>query len=70
LPQGHFIQGLYVLKASYAFNPDLKIASLAQHDSTVGHIGVKARLQPGATQPRREASITDPYTCALRWRTS
>lgn len=74
LPQGRFIQRLYVLKASYAFSPDLIIASLAQYDSTVGHIGVNARLQwtiaPGrdfflVLNHGVEASITDPYARAL-----
>lgn len=73
LPQGRFIQRLYVLKASYAFSPDLIISSLAQYDSTVDHIGVNARLQ-WTIEPGRdfflvldhgvEASVTDPYARA------
>lgn len=74
LPQGRFIQRLYVLKASYAFSPDLIVSSLAQYDSTAGHIGVNARLQwtiaPGrdfflVLNHGVEASVTDPHARAF-----
>jgi hypothetical protein len=69
LPQGNFIQRLYILKASYAFSPDLIFSTLAQYDSTIGHIGLNARLQwtiaPGrdfflVVDHGVEVSVTDP----------
>lgn len=69
LPQGRFIQRLYVLTTSYALTPDLVFSSLAQYDSTIGHIGVNAILQwtivPGrdlffVLNHGVEASVTDP----------
>ncbi len=53
---------------------DLIVASLVQYDSTVGHVGVNARLQwtiaPGrdffmVLNHGVEASVTDPYARAL-----
>jgi hypothetical protein len=74
LPQGHFIRRLYVLQAAYSFNPDLVVSTLAQYDSSAGHIGVNARLQwtiaPGrdfflVVNHGIEASVTDPNARSL-----
>ncbi len=74
LPQGGFIQRLYLLKASYAFSPDLIFSTLAQYDSTIGHIGLNVRLQwtiaPGrdfffVLNHGVEVSVTDPNTHAF-----
>jgi hypothetical protein len=74
LPQGHFIQRLYVLKVGYSFNPDLTISTLAQYDSTLGHTGVGLRLHWILAPGREfflvfnhgvEASLTDPNARTL-----
>jgi hypothetical protein len=74
LPQGNFIQRLYLLKASYAFSPDLIFSTLTQYDSTIGHVGINARLQwtiaPGrdfflVLNHGVEASVTDPNAHAF-----
>lgn len=74
LPQGHFIRRLYVLQAAYSFSPDLVFSTLAQYDSTVGHVGVNAIFQwtlaPGrdfflVLDHGVEASVTDPNARSL-----
>jgi hypothetical protein len=51
LPQGHFIERLFQLKAVYAFTPDLILSYYAQYDNDSDNLGVNARLrwtiQPG-----------------------
>jgi hypothetical protein len=71
LPQGNFIQRLDQLNASYSFNPDFKLSSFAQYDSSIGHIGINTRLH-WIISPGRdfflvfnhgvEATVDDPNT--------
>ncbi|MBS0192853.1 MAG: carbohydrate binding family 9 domain-containing protein [Proteobacteria bacterium] len=44
LREGNFIQRLYAWKVAYSFNPNLSLASFVQYDSTIGHVGINARL--------------------------
>jgi hypothetical protein len=45
LPEGDFIFRLWQLKAVYAFNPDLLIATFFQYDSESQELGMNARLR-------------------------
>ncbi|HEY3171755.1 MAG TPA: DUF5916 domain-containing protein, partial [Thermoanaerobaculia bacterium] len=45
LPQGDFIQRLWLGKMYYAFSPDLLLASFVQYESASREIGLNARLR-------------------------
>jgi hypothetical protein len=45
LPQGDFIQRLWLGKAYYSFSPDLLLASFIQYESSSHEIGLNARLR-------------------------
>jgi len=45
LPQGDFVQRLWLIKTVYAFHPDLVLSSFFQYDSESRTAGVNARLR-------------------------
>ncbi len=56
LPEGNFILRLWQLKAVYAFNPNLLIASFFQYDSASENLGMNARIR-WTIQPGRDLFV-------------
>ena len=56
LPEGDFILRLWQLKAVYAFNPNLVLASFFQYDSETEKLGMNARLR-WTIQPGRDLFV-------------
>lgn len=45
LPEGTFVQRVYQIRATYAFSPDLTLATDTQYDSESRDVGINARLR-------------------------
>ena len=56
LPEGNFILRLWQLKAVYAFNPSLILATFFQYDSESENLGMNARLR-WTIQPGRDLFV-------------
>jgi len=74
LPTGNFVQRLWQLQATYAWNPNLVLSSFVQYDTESQNVGTNTRvrwtIKPGndlfvVWNRGWQRIVTDPHVCII-----